>query len=209
MNILKPFFWLANKIDKLTYQGDFGFDFSHDAAQKITFILLILVIPWDFPDYAVALFIMGCVVGRIVVMSFLQLWINKLTELLGSNKRRKPFLWIPPRTWKLIVLGFLTYLLVRYLLFMQETGDFLALPGALIMCFAGFFVFAGNTTLGVAKGSNDPNKKGSPAWKKANGVEQVGFNLMNPLWRDKNGNYYEGTQYVPIPPPVNIVNKNK
>ena len=207
--MFNPISWIANRVDKATFQGDFGYDFGYDAAQKITFILLVLIIPWDFPDIAVALFIMGCVVGRIVVMSFLQLWINKLTDLFGGNKRRKPFLWIPAKIWKLIVLGVLTYLLVRYLLFMQETGDFLALPGALIMYFVGFFVFAGYTSLGLVKGADDPNKIGSPAWKKANGVQQVGFDLMNPLWRDKNGNYYKGTQYVPIPPPVNIVNKNK
>ena len=92
---------------------------------------------------------------------------------------------------------------------MQNTGDFQALPSVLIMYFVGFFVFAGYTTLGSAKGSDDPNKKGSPAWKKANGVEQVGFDLMNPLWRDKNGNYYRGTQFVPVSPPVNIKDKNK
>ena len=207
--MFNPISWIANKVDKATYQGDFEYDFGYDAAQKITFILLVLIIPWDFPDIAVALFIIGCVVGRIIVMSFLQLWINKLSELFSGNKRRKPFLWIPAKIWKLIVLGVLTYLLVRYLLFMQETGDFLALPGALIMYFVGFFVFAGYTMLGAAKGSDDPNKIGSPAWKKANGVQQVGFDLMNPLWRDKNGNYYQGTQYVPVPPPVNIINKNK
>lgn len=210
--MFNPISWIANKIDKATYQGDFEYNFAYDAAQKITFILLVLVIPWDFPDIATALFIVGCVVGRIVVMSFLELWISKIIDIIdifGNNKQRRPFLWIPSKFWKLIVLGILAYLMVKYLLFMQVTGDFMALPSALIMFFVGFFVFAGHTNLGVTKGSSDPNKIGSPAWKKANGVEQVGFNIMSPLWRDKNGNYYKGLQYVPVPPPVNITNKNK
>jgi hypothetical protein len=133
------------------------------------------------------------------------LGIEKIQNLLDAKERTRPFLWIPRPLWKVGVLIVLTYILIEEMI----DGDFFAIPAALIMYFCGFFIFAGYTTLGVAKGADDPNKKGSPAWKKANGVEQVGFNIMNPLWRDKYGNYYKGTNYVPITPPVNVVNKNK
>ena len=193
-------------IDKITDQGDFGYDFCYDAAQKLLFLLTLWILfgaPWG--DYRFAIFIFCCIVGRIMVMPILQLGIEKIQNLLDAKERTRPFLWIPRPLWKVGVLIVLTYILIEEMI----GGDFFAIPAALIMYFCGFFIFAGYTTLGVAKGADDPNKKGSPAWKKANGVEQVGFDLMNPLWRDKNGNYYRGTQYVPVPPLVNIINKNK
>lgn len=193
-------------IDKITDQGDFGYDFVYDAAQKLLFLFTVWIlfsIPWG--DYRFAIFIFCCIVGRIIVMPFLQAGIEILQSILGAKEIKRPFLWIPRPFWKVGVLIVLTYILIEQMI----DGNFFAIPSALIMYFVGFFVFAGYTTLGAAKGSDDPNKKGSPAWKKANGVEQVGFDLMNPLWRDKNGNYYKGTNYVPITPPVNVVNKNK
>ena len=193
-------------IDKITDQGDFGYDFSYDAAQKLLFILAVWILfsmPWGV--YRFAIFIFCCIVGRIMVMPILQLGIEKLQTLMDAKERTRPFLWIPRPLWKVGVLIVLTYILIEEII----GGDLFALPATLIMYFVGFFIFAGYTTLGIAAGSDNPNKKGSPAWKKANGVEQVGFNLMNPLWRDKHGNYYQGTQYVPVPPPVNITNKNK
>lgn len=190
-------------IDKITDQGDFGYDFSYDAAQKLLFLLTVWIlfsIPWG--DNRFAIYIFCCIIGRIVVMSVLQLGIQKFQDIFGDRESSRPFLWIPRPLWKVGVLIVLTYILIDEII----GGDFFAIPAALIMYFVGFFIFAGYTTIGVAKGSDNPNKKGTPAWKKANGVEQVGFNLMMPLWRDKNGNYYKGTQYVPIPPPVNITN---
>ena len=191
-------------IDKITDQGDFGYDFSYDAAQKLLFLLSVWIlfgIPWG--DYRFAIFIFCCIFGRIMVMPILQMGIQKLQDILDMKESTRPFLWIPRPLWKVCVLIVLTYILIDEII----GGDFFALPAALIMYFVGFFIFAGYTTLGTLP--SDPNRKGSPEWKKANGVEQVGFSLMNPLWRDKYGNYYKGTNYVPITPPVNVVNKNK
>ena len=193
-------------IDRITDQGDFGYDFSYDAAQKLLFLLTAWILfsaPWG--SYRFAIFIFCCIAGRILVMPIMQHGIQKIQDILSTKERTRPFLWIPRPLWKIGVLIILTYILIDEMI----GGDFFAIPAALIMYFVGFFDFAGYTTLGIAKGSDNPNKKGSPAWKKENGVEQVGFDLMNPLWRDKNGNYYRGTQYVPVPPPVNIMNRNK
>lgn len=205
-NILSKIKNIIRIIDRMTDPGDFGYEFSYDAAQKLFFLLTMWIlfgIPWG--DNRFAIFIFCCIVGRIIVMSVLQFIIQMLEDILPTKKRSRPFLWIPRPIWKVGVLIALIYLLIDEIV----GGDFFAIPAALIMCFVGFFIFAGYTTLGFAAGSDDPNKIGSPAWKKENGVEQVGFDLMSPLWRDKNGNYYKGTQYVPVPPPVYIINKNK
>ena len=193
-------------IDKITDQGDFGYEFSYDAAQKILFLLAMWIL-FSIPDGELrfAIYIFCCIVGRIIVMPVLQLAVQTIQGILEGEERSRPFLWIPRPVWKVVVLAVLTYILLDAII----GGEFFAIPSELIMYFVGFFIFAGYTTVGAAKGSDNPNKKGTPAWKKANGVEQVGFNIMNPLWRDKNGNYYQGTQYVPVPPPVNIINKNK
>ena len=76
-----------------------------------------------------------------------------------------------------------------------------------IMSICGFFIFAGVTLLGTTP--SDPNKRGTKAWKEANGVIRVNTDLMYPLYRDKYGNYYKGTGFVPVPPPVIVVDKNK
>ena len=73
------------------------------------------------------------------------------------------------------------------------------------MVFIGYFIFAGVTVLGSRPG--DHNQRGTKAWKEANGVVKVNTSLMNPLYRDKYGNYYKGSGFVPVPPPVQPVDK--
>ena len=190
--------------DKITDQGDLGYEFSYDAAQKILFLLTMLVlfgIPWG--EYTFAVFIICCIFGRMAVMPFLERVMVKVDKVLGNDKKRKPFLWVPRPIWKLLVLAVLTYILIQEII----GGDFAAIPTALIMYVVGFFIFTGYTSL--VSLPPDPSRRGSPAWRKENGVEQVGFDLMKPRWRDKNGNYYEGLNCLPIPTPVEIVKKDK
>ncbi len=201
----------ADLIGKYTDQGNFEYDFGYDVAQKITFVLTLLILwglPWDWGDDQFAMFIFCCIVGRIVVMSFLHHKINDIVDLFGRKRKDKRFLNMSESLWKLIVFVILTYITIKDMLMPRSAEDFfITLPGWIVMYFCGFFIFAGKT--GLVALPDDPGRVGSPAWKKANGVVKVGHDLMNPLWRDKNGNYYKGTGFVPVPPPVHVVNKDK
>ena len=100
-------------IVKITGQGEFGCDFSYDAAQKILFLLtmwILFSIPWG--DNRFAIFIFCCIFGRIVVMSVLQRGIQMFQDILGKKERNRPFLWIPRPLWKIGVLAVLTYILI-------------------------------------------------------------------------------------------------
>lgn len=200
----------ADLIGKFTDQGNFEYDFGYDVAQKITFVLTLLVL-WVVPDIAgfdFALFIFCCIIGRIVVMSILQTKINDFIKSRGGRRSNKRFLNMPHNIWKLIVFVIVTIITVKDIIQPRSLEDFLiTLPGWIVMYICGFFIFGGIT--GLTPLPDDPERVGSPAWKKANGVEKVNLDLMNPLYRDKNGNYYRGTGFVPVPPPVYVINKKK
>lgn len=209
MRFLSAIKIVADTLDRYTGQG-FEYDFGYDVAQKITFALTLIILwclPWSWGEYEFAMFIFCCIVGRIVVMSNLHIWINEAIERKGGRKRTNRFLNMSSGVWKLIVLGVMTYLTINCLCQIRAFSEFLiTLPCCIAMFISGFFVFGGVT--GIATVPSDPNKIGSAAWKKANGVVKVNRDLMKPLYRDKYGNYYEGTGFVPVSAPVNVNNKN-
>lgn len=201
---------LIDIIEKITYQGDFEYDFGYDVAQKIFFVLTLLVLwalPWSWEQYEFAVFIICCIVGRVLVMSSIQIWLNNTIEKCGGRKSDHRFLHMSSGLWKLIVLVFLIIITIRCLRYISSVEDALiTITGCLTMVICGFFIYGGITNVAIIP--QDPTKVGTAAWKKANGVEQVRFGWENPLWRDKNGNYY-GKNFCPIPPPVNIIDNKK
>lgn len=202
---------LFKAVDKATDQGDIEYDFGYDVAQKALFVLTLLVLwalPWSWGSYEFAIFIFCCIAGRLLVFTTIQESINNTIEKCGGRKSNHRFLHMPSGLWKLIVLIFLVIITIRCLCSLPTATDIvITLPGCLVMFVCGFFIYGG-TTNAVAT-PPDPTKVGTAAWKKANGVEQVGFDWAKPMWRDKHGNYYEGRNFRPIPPPVHIINKKK
>lgn len=209
MRFLSAIRTVADTIERYTDEG-VEYDFGFDVAQKITFVLTLMILwclPWSWGEYEFAMFVFCCIVGRAVVMSNLHLWINEAIENRGGRKSTKRFLNMSSGLWKLIVLGVLLYLTIHGLIQERSFGDVLiALPCYIAMFICGFFIFGGVTNL--ASRPSNPNEVGSKAWREANGVVKVNRDLTNPLYRDRYGNYYSGTGFVPVPPPVNIVDKH-
>lgn len=201
---------IANSVWKALTQNDTAYDFSYDVAQKITFLLTALVlwaIPVDLfqPGVEFGIFIFCCIFGRIVVMSVLQMLIDRLLKERGGRKSSNYFLSMPPFIWRVIVLIFVVYITVKDMLLPRYLDDFImVIPAWVIMGIVAFHIFALRTE--VVCDLPDPTKKGSPAWQEANGIEAVRHSLINPIYRDKNGNYY-GQGWVPVAPPVEILNK--
>lgn len=200
---------LADLIGKYTDQGNFAYDFGFDVAQKITFALTLLILfGMNWGPYQFAIFIFCCIIGRTVVMEFIKDPINKFIEKRGGRRSDKRFLNMPQNIWKLIVLVILTFITIRDMIQPRGLEEFLTtLPGWVVMYICGFFIFGGIT--GLKPLPDDPNRVGSPAWRKENGVQKVNRDLTNPLYRDKYGNYYKGTGFVPVPPPVIVISKDK
>ena len=197
-----------NEIEK-AYKQSLTQEFIYDASQKILFVLTMLILfalPWD-GETRFAIFIFCSVGGRIFIMPVIQGFVQKITYLFGGRKSNTPFLHIPRFIWSLFVLGVVLYITIDCLCTAHSIGTFLVnLVCGIIMAYIGYVIFAKKTYL--FNPPSDPNKRGTKAWKEANGVVKVNTDLMNPLYRDKYGNYYQGSGFVPVPPPVQIVDKN-
>ena len=194
---------------KEAYTQSLTQEFIYDASQKILFALTMLILfamPWD-GETRFAIFIFCSVGGRIFIMPVIQVLVEIITALFGGKKTSTPFLYIPHFIWRLFVLGIVLYITIDCLCTAHSIGSFLVnLVCGIIMAYIGYVIFAKKTYL--YNPPSDPNKRGSKAWKEANGVVKVNTNLTTPLYRDKYGNYYEGTGFVPVPPPVQPVDKN-
>lgn len=185
--------------------GDF---FVYDASKKILFMLTLWILfglGWS-GDNRFGVFVFCSVGGRIFVMPIIQIIVSKITDILGGRKSSAPFLYIPGKIWSLFVLVVVVYITIDCLRASHSIEMLLTnIVCCSIMAFVGYFIFAGVTLLGSPP--SDSNKRGTKAWKEANGVVKVNTSLMNPLYRDKYGNYYKGSGFVPVPPPVQPVDK--
>lgn len=191
------------------YKQSLTQEFVYDASQKILFALTLLIMfgmPWN-GETRFAVFIFCSVGGRIFIMPIIQAIVGNITNLFGGRKSSARFLHIPRLVWSLFVLGVVIYITIECLSEAHTFGSFLVnIVCGIIMAFIGYTIFAKTTYL--TNPPSDPNKRGTAAWKEANGVVKVNTDLMNPLYRDKYGNYYKGSGFVPVPPPVQPVDKN-
>lgn len=209
MKIIKA---IAKDLRKGLMQNDSVYDFSFDVAQKITFVLTILIL-WGIridmveTGFEYGIYICCCILGRLLVMTGLKALIDRYLEAKGGRKSPYYFLRMPPFVWRIIVLVFVAYITIKDMVQPRSVEDFLITsPAWVVMSFVGFCIFALRTEVGGQ--TPDPTKVGSPAWREENGIEKVNSSLTRPLYRDKNGNYY-GYGWVPVPTPVEIVEKEK
>lgn len=174
-----------------------------DAARKVHFILTVLItsILLSTGVTAMIAFMVLTIGGKFVLVPWL--------ETFFENKIKKPFLILSKSIWTKIVIAYSTLVFVITMISAAKSGDFWGtLLPALGICVAAGFIFAGKTE--VVYGPDEPNRRGSAAWKDANGIERVyceGSSWLNPVYRDKNGNYYKGRECIPIPPPVEVIIK--
>ena len=183
------------KAERMFDQGEHDYDYGEDVGKKVLYALVVFLSIALEPGWVIAY----CIMGKLFVITPIQM-------LLKNKTSEKRLFNMSERTWKRIV--FITLLIINIYVMIDNMDDFfvnlVAVPITFFIC---FFILAGVTQLKYSPG--DPNKKGSPEWREKMGIEQVDFDPIKPVYRDKNGNYYEGTGWVPVPPPVNVINKDK
>lgn len=180
------------------------YDFSLDATQKIIFFAMIFICISliKVPGIATVAILGITIFGRLLLFTPIQILIN---TIFGNKERKHPFMHISHSLWVKIVLVSLLGITVIDTI---RQGDLFAIPVVLVIDVVAFMLFTKDAGVTFEPEKTDPNKKGTYMWKKVNGVEFVMNNEAGQrIYRDKNGNYYQGSSYVPIPAPVTIENK--
>ena len=185
-----------DSINKIFDQGEHPYNYGYDVGQKITYLFVILLCKWLGPDFLIGY----CIIGRIFIIGPFEL-------LLKDKHREKRLFNMSNKAWKYIVL--FTLIVISIINIINNLDDVLLTAIGLIFTdFICFFILAGQTTVKYRPG--DPDKIGTGEWKKKNGVVKVSDSTRTlPLYRDKYGNYYEGTGYAPVPAPVTIKTDKK
>lgn len=180
------------------------YDFGLDVVQKITFFIMMLIAVKliKVPGIATAAILMITIFSRVLLFAPMQVLINKL---FGKKQYAHPFLLIPHKIWVAIVT--ISVVVISIIDTINQRA-FFVIPCVLVVDIVAILLFTRDAKVTCDPEGTDPNKRGTHMWKKTNGVEYVMNNEAGQrIYRDKNGNYYCGSGYVPIPPPVTIIKK--